>query len=121
MNWADRWIIAPTEVRIGEPVVPKPALGPLQLPPVDQPLDAAVFSQWRRRFCQSKQAQSPDERAGLHTIRGMVARNAAQDIAFARKRRSADARIADDLCSGKRPPGATSPEWYLRLRTDLWK
>ncbi len=120
MNWADRWIIAPTEVRIEDPVVPKVTMGALELPPVNQPLDAVVFSEWRNRFCRSKQSGNPTE-AAAQTIRGMVARNAAQDIAWAGKRRISEARISENLCSGNRPPGATGPEWYLRLRTDLWQ
>lgn len=121
MNWANRWIIAPTELRIEDAVVPKVTSVASELSPVDQPIDGAVFGAWRQAHCKIDGTRVVSAAAAAQTIRAMVARNAAQDITFTRARKPSDLRIQDAICGGRRPAGATGPEWYLRLRSDLWK
>jgi hypothetical protein len=129
----DRWIIYPLEVRVYPNIVPDAGKDGAELPPVSGPADTFALGPLRTMLCgQSVRAAPP----GL-TIRQMIQRNARQDAALAGayknalgsetvlKRLAAEAGIPDaavwcsDSKAATRPPGASGPEWYLKVRDRL--
>lgn len=118
MNWGDRWIIAPMEVRVQETTLPKPPALRLALPPPEMPLGEVVRWCWRALGCAGpRPATARPQPQAPPSIRALVARNAAQDILHARERKKPS---PPDACA-ETLPASLQPEWYLRARTALWR
>jgi len=115
---AGYWVVRPMEVRVIAPRVPylHAAAGPVSLPPVSSGADAAALG---ALFDYADRAYPP-----LETVRAVIRRNAAQDMALASRLDAAAAgpdalraRWEALLWSGARLfPRMTGAEWYLGLR-----
>ena len=121
------WVVYPMEVRVMPAIVPPPASSGGPLPPRSSPADASVLGPLREYLCGDSAPGAPRQL----TVRGLLRRNALQDIALARQRErgygreetlrkiSAAGGIGDlgGWCGRQAvvppPPG---PEWYLKIR-----
>ena len=112
------WVVRPMEVRVIAPRVPdlRVATAPVALPPVSAGADAVALG---ALLDSTSRTYPPPE-----TVRAIIRRNAAEDMALAS---SLDAAIAGpealrqrslllNPSSGNATPRATGAEWYLRLR-----
>jgi hypothetical protein len=118
MNWGERWVIAPMEVRVQEATLPKPPALRLALPPLETPLGEVARWCWRALGCAGpRPASARPQPQESPSIRSLVARNVAQDILHARERKKAP---PPDACAESLPANL-HPEWYLRARTALWR
>jgi hypothetical protein len=120
------WIVRPMELRVMEARVPNLAGAPRPpvLPAIEQGADAAAIDVVREYL------SGVPMRADPHplTVRGIIRRNAAQDLALAaslsREVAGKDAieRRVFDLFRGNYwfPPRLFGSEWYLRLRDFLY-
>lgn len=122
------WLIYPMEVRVLAAVAPPVAELHAALPPIGAPADAAVNGPWRGFLCN---AREPGREERL-SVRRLIHRNAAQDLALARGGRRQDelrvelARRAgvEDLKRWCRSPAAMEAqesEWFLPVRDWLYR
>jgi len=122
------WVIYPMEVRVLAAVAPSVAEHRAALPPLEAPADAAVNGPWRKFLCNAREPG----RAERLSVRRLIHRNAAQDLALARAGRSQNdlraelARRAgvEDLKRWCRSPiaiGAQESEWFLPVRDWLYR
>jgi hypothetical protein len=137
LNVGERWIIYPLEVRISAPVIQPSMVRKLQaeagsLPAVTEPADAAANLALRRYLCGGPASARP---SAPPTIRGLILRNALQDIALAqhRERLFGAAEVQGALLAPLKAVDAKSwcadpsrfrpfgPESWLRLRQALWR
>jgi hypothetical protein len=122
-----QWIVYPLELRIVAPVVP-PAQGPLEpLAPVEAPAAANAAGPLRAYLCEvSRRGEE-----GPLSIRGLIRRNARQDVALARTLGSA--ALASEIlkalggperakwCRSPAGPPPLGAEWYLRVRDTVYR
>jgi hypothetical protein len=137
LNTEGHWIIYPMELRIWQPVVPASAAAAEPLAAIDAPASRTAFAALRSYLCNGGTAAAPAAAAAQEplTIRGMIRRNALQDVAWAA---SIDAKSRPDLlggilkalgtpdlkafCQAPAPPqDAAGAEWYLRVRDLLYR
>jgi hypothetical protein len=110
------WTVRPMEVRVVEARFPEVGVGPDRpLPPVEYGADAAAVEVWGNYLAARTLSMPPP---GL-TVRGILRRNAVQDVALGG--RSITERALDLLRANTtfrpRPFGA---EWWLRVRDRLF-
>jgi hypothetical protein len=105
----ERWIIYPVELRIQSATVPEWKLTNAALPAALERSDTAVLGPWRAAYCGTPETPEP---VGNLTIRGLIRRNALQDVALAA------GRSKEDWCGAAQ---RDNPEWYLRVRDRLLK
>ena len=105
----ERWIIYPMELRIQEATVPEWKLTNAALPGVGERSEASALGPWRAAYCRAPETFEP---VGSLTIRGLIRRNALQDVALAA------GRSKEDWCGAAH---RDNPEWYLRMRDRLLK
>jgi hypothetical protein len=134
LNTEGHWIIYPMELRIWQPVVPAPAAMAEPLAAIDAPASRPAFAALRSYLCNGAAPAAVPAQEPL-TIRGMIRRNALQDVAWAA---SIDAKSRPELldgilktlgtpdlktfCQAPAPPqGAAGAEWYLRVRDLLYR
>ena len=129
LNVGDHWVIAPMEVRIRPARIPDHPPPGEPLPPIHEPADRSALGPLLRYLCGGKAAAGP---APL-SVRRMIRRNAAQDMALAELlearlgREAVRQRILEiaggaDLagwCREPRTPSGQGAEWYLRVRDYL--
>ncbi|MCS7313878.1 MAG: hypothetical protein RMI94_00490 [Bryobacterales bacterium] len=129
LNVGDHWVIAPMEVRIRPARIPDHAPPTGTLPHVSEPADRAALRPWLRYLC--GQAGSPAT-APL-SVRRMIRRNAAQDVALAQQLEPRLGSVAvrqrlfemfgapdeQAWCRDPAGPGGQGAEWYLRVRDYL--
>ncbi len=131
LNVGDHWVIAPMEVRIRPVRIPDHAPPTTALPPVEAPADHATFEPWLRFLCGRTGWPAPVPLS----VRRMIRRNAAQDVALAaqleerlgpeavrgRVLEIAGAADRDSWCREPEGPRGQGAEWYLKLRDYLLK
>jgi hypothetical protein len=120
------WIIYPMEVRIMEPVIAdaKQSLA-ATVPPATEPADAAVRGPLKQALCGQKEPPGPS----MLTARHFVRRNAAQHLKLGNSKAEIVALLSkvpsapavDALCSTGAAKSQAGPEWYLRLRDNLFR
>ncbi len=123
----EQWIVYPLELRIVVPAIPL-ARGPLEpLAPLEAPAAASAAGPLRAYLCQT----TGGGEEGPLSIRGLIRRNARQDVALARSLPSAT--LAGDILAAlggperakwcQSPGGASQlgAEWYLRVRDALYR
>lgn len=122
-----QWTVYPMELRIVAPVVPA-AQGPLEpLAPVEAPAARAAAGPLRAYVCAA--VRGGEE--GPLTVRGLIRRNARQDMALARSlgRATLPVEILEALgvtsrekwCQDPGGPPQLGAEWYLRVRDHLYR
>ena len=122
-----QWIVYPMELRIVAPVVPA-AHGPLEaLAPVEAPAARIAAGPLRAYVCGA--VRGGEE--GPLTVRGLIRRNARQDMALARSlgRATLPDEILEALgaasrekwCQAPSGPPQLGAEWYLRVRDFLYR
>ena len=129
LNVGDRWLIAPMEVRIRTARIPDHAPPGEALPGIEAPADRSALGPLLRYLCGAAPTGSP----APMSVRRMIRRNAAQDVALAA---SLEARLGRDTirrrilgiagasdatvwCDSPRRPPELGAEWYLRVRDYL--
>ena len=125
---AGRWIICPLEVRVLPAVIPAHEIGRASLAGIAEASDTTARAALREYVC-GQAGSGVNEPA---TIRGMILRNASQDIALARSlekkpgelilpeiSKIAGAAETANWCEAPLFPADLGPEWYLRLRDAL--
>ncbi len=131
LNFGDRWIIYPMEVRIKHVRVPPVASARGARAQIGHPSDAAARRALQDYLCGGTQA-TPD---GPPTVRRMIGRNARQDMALAQRLESRLGRdqITSALlgtlgashlrawCAEPAFPTDRGPEWYLGIRDFLFR
>lgn len=126
-----RWYIYPMEVRVLRGIAPQIKRTGMNLPPVDASTDTAARATLREYVCEDKPKLAP----GVVNVRGLIRRNAQQDVAIARALQlqwgraklteaivqAAGGDTVDNWCT--QPPSASpyGPEWYLRVRDFLYR
>jgi hypothetical protein len=127
---AGRWIICPLEVRILPAIVPAHEISRAPLAGIAEASDMTARAALRAYVCgQAGPGAGASEPA---TVRGLILRNASQDIALARSLKGkpgdrilpeilklAGAGEAANWCAAPVFPADLGPEWYLRLRDAL--
>lgn len=122
-----QWIVYPMELRIFAPVVPA-AQGRLEaLAPVEAPAARTAAGPLSAYVCGA--VRGGEE--GPLTVRGLIRRNARQDMALARSlgRATLPAEILEALGAADREKWCPAPggppqlgaEWYLRVRDFLYR
>jgi hypothetical protein len=119
------WVVYPMEVRILDAVVPDVKPPSAEIPGVAERSDAALLGPLKQALCGSKEKAAP---LAL-TVRHYIRRNAAQHLALARTKAdlvtalstTPNAPPLERLCSADPPGNKTGPEWYLRLRDNLFR
>ena len=111
------WTIRPMEVRVVEARTPETPVGPERpLPDIELGADAAGVQSLREYWSGAPLTMPPP---GL-TTRGILRRNAVQDIALARGDRSIASRVLDLFrVNTAFTPRVLGAEWWLRLRDYL--
>ena len=114
----NRWVRYPMEARIVEAVSPAARSIPVVLPPYTAPSDFTARKIFRARLCGISE-KVPSESA--LSIRSMIARDAARDVAMAASLPTGflwEAVNADDPTAWCKSDllYKRGPEWYLRLR-----
>jgi hypothetical protein len=125
---AGRWIICPLEVRVLPAVIPTHEISRASLGGIAEASDMTVRGALKGYVC-GQAGTGANEPA---TIRGMILRNASQDIALARSlekkpgelilpevSKIAGAAERANWCEAPLFPADLGPEWYLRLRDAL--
>ena len=123
----EQWIICPMELRIIAPVVPAPR-DPLEpLASVEASAARSAAGPLRAYAC----AAAGSREEGPPTVRGLIRRNARQDMALARSlgRATLPAEILEALevadrakwCQAPGGPPELGAEWYLRVRDYLYR
>lgn len=129
LNVGDHWVIAPMEVRIRPARISDHAPPREALPVVEAPADRAALGPWLRFFC----GRTDSPASATLSVRRMIRRNAAQDVALAAqleqrlgrdelRRRILEIVGASDekaWCAHPETPREHGAEWYLRLRDYL--
>jgi hypothetical protein len=129
LNVGDHWVTAPMEVRIRPARVPDHSPPRMALPPAEAPADRAALAVLLPYLC----GTAPRAGTGPVSVRSMIRRNAAQDVALAstleqklgreaiRQRilEIAGATAAETWCQHPRTPVELGAEWYLRVRDYL--
>jgi hypothetical protein len=116
VKFAD-WIIRPMEVRVREARVPDVPPGPDRpLPAIDAPASAAAAAEFVSWAAGAKLTMPPPG----DTVRGILRRNAIQDLALAGDPSVWAARVVDLFRANAafRPP-VWGAEWWLRIRDAL--
>ena len=110
------WEIRPMEIRVLDARIPERAIGGgmAALPPVDSPADFAAMGPMADFLSGGASRACPP----LETVRAAICRNAAQDMALARRVSSVDAMRGWFL--GFNLPRALGAEWWLRVRDRLF-
>lgn len=123
------WVMYPIEVRVIPAVAPAVKERNVELPPVTARADAAVYGPFRNYLCKEHE---PGRKERL-SVRQLIRRNAAQDLALARalEGRAGDLRAEllgragalekRQWCQspeGAKPPGA---EWFLPVRDAIYR
>jgi hypothetical protein len=124
------WVMCPMEVRVLAAVAPSVAARHAALPPVEARADVSVYGPWRHFLC-NRREPGREERL---SVRRMIHRNAAQDLALARvlegggrveMRAEMLRRVGvPDLkrwCGSGLAMGAQESEWFLRVRDWLYR
>jgi hypothetical protein len=125
---SDRWIICPLEIRILPAIVPTHEISRTSLAGIAEAADMTARAALRGYVC-GQAGAGANEPA---TVRGMILRNASQDVALARSlEKKPGERILPEIlklagagdaakwCSAPVFPADLGPEWYLRLRDAL--
>jgi len=126
-----RWTIYPLEVRIIPAIVPPSLPSASALPPVEASSDASAMVALRGYLCGGWAKAGP----GPMTLRGVIRRNALQDMALALdlERQSGRAAMVAGIlekmdvaqratwCDEGRAPEGLGPEWYYRIRDLLYR
>jgi hypothetical protein len=127
---AGRWIICPLEVRILPAIVPPHEISRASLAGIAEASDMTARAALRGYVC----GQAGTRTGALEpaTVRGLILRNASQDIALARSLEGkpgdrmlpeifkiAGAGEAANWCAAPVFPADLGSEWYLRLRDAL--
>ncbi|MGH7551429.1 MAG: hypothetical protein ACREMQ_00200 [Longimicrobiales bacterium] len=121
------WRVAPMEIR----VLPARVRAPLEyrfhdpLPPVEEPVDASAV----RPLAEFLEGVEPSAAGPPLTVRAVVRRNAARDMALARQldpriaRAEIMRRLWSELGGTWRPiaPPGSGAEWYLRVRDFIYR
>ena len=129
LNVGDRWLIAPMEVRIRPARIPDHAPPGEALPGIEAPADRSAMGPLLRYLC----GRRPAGGSAPISVRRMIRRNAAQDVALAAllearlgrdtvRRRILEIAGAGDAaawCDSPRTPPELGAEWYLRVRDYL--
>jgi hypothetical protein len=106
------WIVWPMEVRVLTVAVPSVSDGTARpLPPIERSADTAARAPVEDYLA----GRSESLRIGPDTVRAVIRRNAAQDMALARQ---VDRDELKKLWQAAHPAGA---EWYLRIRDWIYK
>jgi hypothetical protein len=130
---AGRWIIYPLEVRVLPAIVPTHEVSRTSLAGIPEASDMTARAALRGYVCGGKTGAGAGTGAvEPTTVRGMILRNASQDIALARSLEEkpgerilpeilkiAGAGEAAKWCDAPVFPADLGPEWYLRLRDAL--
>jgi len=128
----ERWITYPMEVRIKEARVPVLFRDPAGAARIPARADANVRDSLFRYLCGD---QAPKAQSGPRTVRSLIARNAAQDMALAQKLETRlgrervvaeiltrlEAADASAWCAAPVLPAKPGPEWYLKIRDFLFR
>jgi len=132
LNVDQEWVIYPMEVRIQAPVLPVSLTPGSALAPLDAAADASAYEMLRSYLC----GGGKREPEGPPSIRGIIRRNARQDVALAR---SLEAKCGKEalipgllgvLAPGAQPaswclapafPAGHGAEGYLRVRDHLYR
>lgn len=132
LYYEGRWIIYPMEVRIKAASVPVPVRQAGGAARAAERSDASVRDSLVRYLC----AKGPAEPGpGAPTVRSLIARNAAQDMALAMKLEGqlGKEKVAGEIltrlgasdragwCAAPALPAQAGPEWYLRVRDFLFR
>jgi hypothetical protein len=125
---AGRWVICPLEVRILSAVVPNHEISRTSLAGIAEASDMTARAALRAYVCGQTGAGASEPA----TVRGMILRNASQDIALARSLEKKPGELilpeifkiagkgdAANWCAAPVYPADLGPEWYLRLRDAL--
>lgn len=113
------WIVRPMEVRVMPARVPSVSTGPERsLPAIDAPANAAAIDEFARWTAGAPLTMPPPG----DTLRGILRRNAVQDLALAGEPGLLMSRILDLFRANiaVRPP-VWGAEWWLRVRDALLK
>ena len=128
----EEWIIYPMELRIQEPRVPVGLTPGSALAPLEAPADASAHELLRAYLC----GGGKREPEGPPSLRGIVRRNARQDVALARSLEAKCGKegVAAGLmallapgvqtaawCQAPVFPGGQGGEGYLRVRDHLYR
>jgi hypothetical protein len=135
MNYQGQWVIVPIEMRIFDTTIPDFEVPRRELPEVNARVDTAALNTLADYLCTARAGKATvPVGPQLLTVRGMVQRNALQDVALARsiearhggkdylweqilKITGAPSREA--WCELKMTPEQWGAEWYLRVRDFL--
>ena len=119
----DRWLEYPMEVRVVPTVVPDGTERRSALPDVSSPTDAVITAAYQSVVCPGSNKPSPILEP---TSRGIVARNALQDVRTARAAGILPSSLANTR-SETQPwcvpyhSNPRGPEWYLRTRDAIYR
>lgn len=128
LNADDRWIVYPMEIRVLPVLVPQLMLTAGRLAPVAAPSAATAFNAMEPYLCGKS---GPKVTLVDASIRGLIRRNAAQDLALARKVEESRGKeavrgallkaVGMEAGASCAAPKLTNPEIYLRLRDVLMR
>jgi hypothetical protein len=113
------WTVRPMEVRIMRALVPEipEAKGPATLPDIEQGADAPALGVIREFLAGSTLRNDPQPL----TVRGMLRRNAVQDMMLAASPETLVSRVLDLFrLNHSVMPRLWGAEWYLRIRDGLY-
>jgi hypothetical protein len=135
MNFQGQWVIAPIEIRISDTTIPNFEAQQRGLPEANARVDTAALNTLADYLCTARAGKAAAP-MGPHllTVRGMVQRNAQQDVALARSLEArhggkdylweqilkiTGAPSREAWCELKMTPQQWGAEWYLRVRDFL--
>lgn len=130
MHDGETWYIYPMEARVLAGIVPQIKDHGASLPEWEKPAVNVSRQAMREFICSEKPVMSPHPL----TVRGLVRRNAMQDVALARNQQLqwGRERLANRLaevsgvenaekwCAAETVTSPLGPEWYLRIRDFLY-
>lgn len=120
------WIIYPLEIRIIEALVPQREQVESRMPPAEVQRTASEFTQ-APLAAYLAGAPLPPLPKNVHTVREVMERNAAQDMALARLANTPEVwlliarQIANDWTRDFPFPILPGAEWYLRVRDLIYR
>lgn len=124
------WMMYPMEARVTPAMAPSIAAHSAALPAATARADASVLGPFRNFVCGARETSREEKLS----VRRLIHRNAAQDLALARsleatqhgdlrepllKRLGLESRAA--FCKSSLLPGALGSEWFLRIRDLLYR